>query len=110
MITREEHIEDCRQVFNHIGILSDTAIARCIGFAEDEEDYYWVVVYHRNSPLPSGKIFHSKVGDFVSLKELGYPRYEYLDEMMDKHWGAPKADKFEIFDISSDRNENDWII
>jgi hypothetical protein len=94
-MTREEHIEEARKVFNHIGILNDIEIVRCIGFAEDNEDYYWMVI------SPKEELFYSsKVGGFVSLKDLNYPRYEYLEMAMNDYWNCPRAEEFEIRKIT----------
>lgn len=90
-MTREEYIEKTKKVFNHIGILNDTEIVRCIGFAEDDEDYYWIVV----SPERS-LVYSSMVGGFVSLKDLNYPRYEYMEMAMNDYWGCPREKEFII--------------
>lgn len=105
MASREEHIEQARKVFNHIGILYDTDIVRCVGFAEDDDDYYWVINGHDKLVYGRGKLAYcSKVGAFISLKDLNYPRYDYLEKMMHEYWGAPRAEKFEVKWIGDKRN------
>jgi hypothetical protein len=90
---RNDHIEEVKNVFNHIGLLNDTEVVRCIGFAEDEEDYYWIVL----SPS-RGIIYSSKVGSFVSLKNLNYPRYDHLENAMHELWDVPRSEEF-IMDV-----------
>jgi hypothetical protein len=91
MTDREEHINEARKIFNHICLLNDTEVVRCIGFAEDDEDYYWIVLSPKR-----GLIYSSKVGSCESLKDIDYSRYEYLEMEMNDYWNCPRADNFEI--------------
>lgn len=86
----EEAMEICEKVFNHIGLMYDTEIMRCIGFAEDEDDYYYVALDKNGH-----KRYCSMVGAFESLKDLNYPRYKMLEEQM-CYWGANKVDSFVV--------------
>lgn len=90
-LTKEVAIEQAKKVFNHIGLVGDTEIARCIGFLDSGEDYYWVV------QKPGGGIINSSmVGTFTSLKDCNYPRYDYLEKMMTEVWDCPKHPYFSI--------------
>lgn len=88
---RNEAVEICRKVFNHVGIMYDTEIVRCVGFEEDEFDYYYIGIDKNGA-----KQYYSMVGAFVSLKDLGYPRYETMEKLMHELWGVPRADEFLI--------------
>ena len=90
-MTEEEAIEECRKVFNHVGIMYDTEIVRCIGFADDGDDYYYIGLDKRGD-----KQYYSMVGAFISLKDLNYRRYEIMDKLMHDLWGCPRADEFII--------------
>jgi C-terminal processing protease CtpA/Prc len=99
MSERDKYIKKAENVFNHIGILYDSKIVRCIGFAEDNEDYYY-------KTIDNNKItYNSMVGRFFSLKDI-YPNYNYMDEMFDKYWNAPKTLKFEVEWIGV--SEEEW--
>lgn len=82
-------VRETKRVFNNIGIYAFSEICRCVGFAEDDEDYYWILKYGDKTH------YASMVMGFKSLKPLyGKRQYKYLDNMMDEYWGAPREKEY----------------
>ena len=97
-MNRKQAIREAKRVFNHVGILCDSEICRCIGFEDSGEDFYWKII------AIGGEIrYSSMVGPFVSLKTSRYPRYKQMEEQMHELWNAPRAEKFipEVYEFDS---------
>jgi hypothetical protein len=76
--TREEHIEELKQIFNHICVLYDNDLVRLVGFYEDDMDIYYHVRF------PNGRnLYASMVGWLYSLKGM-IPDEKYA--RLDSSW------------------------
>ena len=89
---RKDYMEECRSVFNDIGLWADADICRLIGYAEDDDDCYYILLFPNR-----GTIWSSMVGPFVSLKGC-YRRYEQLESQMTNLWDCPPEKEFIIVD------------
>lgn len=101
----EKFMKECKKVFNHIGLLYDTDIVRLIGYAEDDDDCYYLVL----QPDFLGKhkvVWASMVGAFESLKNCHYPRYKQLENQMSGIWNCPPEKDFLI---KYKPSKDDWI-
>lgn len=90
MLTLEKLREELEIHHNDICIVYDLHLARLVGVAEDEDDFYYII----RQLNPKGQSWYSAVGHIVSLKGL-YPkdRYEYMDYLFELN-GAEKTDEF----------------
>ncbi len=87
MVERNIILAECRKMFNDICIVGDTNIGRLIGFHEDENDYYYHILYMKGKTR-----LHSAVGPCISLKGI-YPRYKQIDKIFSLN-GAFKKNNF----------------
>lgn len=100
-----EVYEECRAHFNE-PVLAHLEVVRLIGYAEDEDDVYYVIQY----PNPRASIaWHTAVGGIYFLDRLkgqGYVKSVGGEDWDDLYRvdnvlalnGAPKAEKFvEVF-------------
>lgn len=89
IIDKEAYIEEVRDMFNHICLLHDSELVRCIGFAEDALDFYYIV------KDKFGKLsFGTFVGACISLKD-SYERYGQLENIFNLN-GCPPEEEFII--------------
>ena len=108
-MTKEEMIAEMIPMFNDIGILHETELGRLVGFAEDDDDYYYIVRHLKNFRYDFKDedgfytVHHSCVGAFVSLKPIYGERYEHMDDVFTTN-GAPHADTFIIKNLG----KADW--
>lgn len=89
---RQAYEKECREHFNEIGLFGDTDICRLVGFSDDGDDFYWIVM----RPDFRGeykKIYCSMVGPWISLKNI-YPRYENLEHQFTHVWQCPPQKDF----------------
>lgn len=85
--------------FNELVIDAGGSIARLIGCAGNDSDFYWMYCYRYGTPQRPGNqvIYSSMVGNHVYLKDkLNYRDYEDLDRVMTLN-GCEKADICEIW-------------
>lgn len=90
-LTFESLLQDTRPMCNDICILDDSVLVRCVGVAETDEDFYYIV-----RGLVAKQFQASAVGSLVSLNGC-YPATDYarLDAYFEQN-GAPKVDEFII--------------
>lgn len=96
MDQRNECIEEVKRQFNHIGIWADTDIVRLIGFAEDEDDFYWHIMY-----IGGKEVYASMVGPFESLVGKS-ERYAQIENVFSLN-GCPKAEEMRITILPSEK-------
>lgn len=95
MINVKREIRKLKRQFNHIGLYGDADMCRLIGFADSEEDYYYILIYPNCRGEKAMIHYNSMVGPFVSLK-YRYPRYKQLDNLMTNVWNCPPQKEFRI--------------
>ena len=96
-VSNEPYIDEVKAIFNHICLLHDTDLVRCIGFSTDALDYYYIVKDLR------GKVYHSTfVGPCVSLKGT-YSRYDILENLFTIN-GSPPEEEFRVETASDKHN------
>jgi len=100
---KEEYLKTCRQHANEIGLLNDTDVVRLIGFADDGEDYYWIVAYPSHICGKEKIVYSSMVGPWVSLKGI-YPRYDALEKQF-IYWNCLQRD----FIVDETNNNKVWF-
>ncbi len=89
-MVQKDYLEECRLLFNEIGLYCDSDICRLIGYAEDDEDCYYLLMY------PGGMLHYSSmVGPFESLKGT-YKRYQQLEKLMTESWDCPPYINFVV--------------
>ena len=82
MDKRAEYLEEVKKMFNHICLVSDSEIVRCVGMSEDVLDLYYICIDRQ------GKRKHySMVGPCISLMET-YPRYSQLERIFELNGGG----------------------
>lgn len=96
----EKFQQQMRPYHNDIGLLYDTDLVRLLGVAEDALDLYYIV-----KPLGYDKesYWATAVGHFTSLKEINYPRYDYLEDYFIRNLNPPISE-FKIEQGSDLRN------
>lgn len=96
MNNKEIISKEVEKHFNEIIIDFGIRIGRLVGFAETEEDYYYIISHkngERNSHTKEGHSYLSAVSDLVYLKDtLSDFDYERLDRLMEIN-GAPKENE-----------------
>ncbi len=98
MELRDGLIEELKPKLNDIGIIGDTNLCRLIGFHEDDDDFYYHVLYMNGHNRHSDKndVYFSMVGRFETLKgvlpEESYKRMESTFSLN----GAPPSKEFII--------------
>ncbi len=87
-LTLRSLADEVRPILNDIGLIHDFSLARIVGVAEDDEDYYYIGMDHRGR-----RRYYSAVGSCVSLRS-GYPpaRYAALEGIFTINGGAPVAE------------------
>ena len=88
MTTVEQEIKRLPRMFNDIGLYGDTRICRLIGFGDDGEDYYYILMEPGFLGDDPTIVWGSMVGPFVSLKHH-CRRYKQLDNQMTNIWNCP---------------------
>ena len=85
---KENHINELKQIHNHICMLYDFKLVRLIGFGEDDEDYYYVVKNRQ------GKIWWAScVGWCYSIKHyLPEERYSQTENIFNLNGGTPEEE------------------
>lgn len=76
-----EKIAKLPTMFNEIGLWADTEISRLIGYGEDEDDCYYILMFPKGPYNDPKIVWCSMVGPWVSLK-CCYRRYEQLESHM----------------------------
>lgn len=92
MLSLQSLADEYRPFHNDICVIHDHLLARLVGVAEDESDFYYKVI-----PLGGKASYCSAVGSCVSLK-AGYPdpeRYACLDRTFALN-GAVPSPEFEV--------------
>jgi hypothetical protein len=93
-----KYMEECLSHFNEIGILNDSDIVRLVGYAEDEDDVYYVVAYPSFVCDSPKIVYSSMVGSWETLKGI-YSRYDRLERQF-VYWNCPPQENpvVELFD------------
>ena len=96
MNNREILIKEVEKHFNEIIIDFGLRVGRLVGFAETEEDYYYIISHkngERSSHTKEGYSYLSAVSHLVYLKEtISDFDYERLNRLMEIN-GAPKENE-----------------
>ena len=87
-LTLQSLADEVRPILNDIGLIHDFSLARIVGVAEDDDDFYYIGMDHRGR-----RSYYSAVGACVSLRP-GYPpdRYAALEGIFTINGGAPVAE------------------
>jgi hypothetical protein len=68
----------CKRHFNELGIYGGTEITRLIGYSEDADDCYYILLAPPEEYKGKCKEIHaSMVGGWYSIKKMGKAGYEY---------------------------------
>lgn len=99
-LTLDSLAEEIRPILNDICIVHDAVLARVIGVAEDEDDYYYI-----GMGLQGRRTYYSAVGHCTSLRP-GYPaeRYAVLENLFTLNGGERVAE----LEIAHLKTSADW--
>lgn len=100
--TRESILNMCKQHFNEL-VLCGTELGRLIGFAEDDDDYYLVVLFP--SIENKKQIWISACTPYVFLDCLkqqtyddnDFTQYDYLNRLLILNNAAPEEKFVELY-------------